>query len=48
MVHLNFQEEQTVELNAPSHIWKNLLNSNNKFYVEISEPNQGQDDEHLQ
>ena len=41
---LNFQEEQTIELNAPSSLWDNLLSSNNKFYIEISEPNQSQDE----
>jgi hypothetical protein len=42
--NLNFQEQDTVELNAPSSIWDNLMNSNNKFYVEISEPNQSSDE----
>jgi len=42
--NLDFQEIDTVELNAPSTIWDNLISSNNKFYIEISEPNQSLDE----
>ena len=41
---LSFQEEETITLDAPSNLWDNLLSSNNKFYVEISEPNQSIDE----
>ena len=41
--NLDFEEQETVELDAPSSIWDNLLSSN-KFYVEISEPNLSTDE----
>ena len=41
---LDFQKQDTIELNAPYNIWDNLLSSNNKFYVEISEPNLSNDE----
>ena len=37
---LDFMQQDTVVLNAPYSIWDNLLSSKNKFYDEISEPNQ--------
>ena len=42
--NLSFQEEETISLDAPSNFWDNLPSSNNKFYVEISEPNQSIDE----
>ena len=42
--NLDFQKQDTVVLNAPYTIWDNLLSANNKFYVEISEPNQSTDE----
>ena len=41
---LDFMQQDTVVLNAPYSIWDNLLSSNNKFYVEISEPSQSNDE----
>ena len=41
---LDFMQQDTVVLNAPYSIWNNLLSTNNKFYVEISEPNQSNDE----
>ena len=41
--NLDFEEYETVELDAPATIWDDLFSSN-KFYVEISEPNQSSDE----
>ena len=41
---LDFMQQDTLVLNAPYSIWNNLLSTNNKFYVEISEPNQSNDE----
>ena len=41
---LGFMERDTVVLDAPYSIWNNLLSADNKFYVEISEPNQSSDE----
>ena len=41
---LDFMKQDTVTLDAPYSIWNNLLSTDNKFYVEISEPNQSTDE----
>ncbi len=40
---LNFLEEEVIELNDPASLWENLLATNNNFHIQISEPNQSQD-----
>jgi hypothetical protein len=36
---LDFMEEERIEIPAPRTLWFDLLNDNNRFYVEIENPN---------
>jgi len=42
--NLDFMEEETVEIPAPRSLWFDLLAENNRFYVEIANPNGGTDE----
>ena len=42
--NLEFMEEETIEIPAPRSLWFDVLQENNRFYAEVSNPNGAADD----